>query len=127
MKTIESYIIEKLHLKSNGNLSHIDDPSDFIESFEREEDKITICWLIDTAIKDQKNRVDNGDINHLCYIIQAGLDKDGNKIYKWSSNERNETLRVGGFTPKFSRVVYVVTSQTILPEKYQKYVKKYKV
>jgi len=122
MKQINTYITEKLHLnKGNKDLVTMDDISDFIESFEDKVEQIRIIQLLNWAVLRQESNVEEGVTDRLCYVVKTTrVESNGNPVYKWDSNKYNEVHKVGDKTRHGSTVVYVVTSDTILPEKYKK-------
>ena len=122
MKLIDTYITEKLHLnKGNKDLVTMDDVSDFIESFEDKAEQIHIIQLLNWAVLRQESNVEEGITDHLCYVVKTTrVEQNGNPVYKWDSNKNGDIHNVGDKTRHGSTVVYVVTSDTILPEKYKK-------
>ena len=122
MKTIDDYIYEVLHLNSgNKDLVNMNDPSDFIESFEDKDEQIHIIQLLNFAVTRQESNVEEGITDRLCYVVKTTrVERNGTPVYKWDSNKYDDIHNVGDKTRHGSTVIYVVTSDTILPEKYKK-------
>lgn len=122
MKLINAYITEKLHLnKGNKDLVPMDDISGFIESFEDKAEQIHIIQLLDFAVTRQESNVEEGITDRLCYVVKTTrVERNGTPVYKWDSNKYDDIHKVGDKTRHDSTVIYVVTSDTILPEKYKK-------
>jgi len=126
MKSIDDYVYEVLHLKSNNkDLVPMDDPSDFIESFEEWTVKLHIISLLGMAIDCQESLVEDGITDRRCYIVKTKhKERDGSPVYKWYSNGKNEMLNVGDTNMHDSTVLYIVTKDTVMPEKYKEYLRK---
>ena len=129
MNSITQYISEKLHLNSNnkGLRPHNDDPTDFIESFADDEEKEWITKLISFCIGENLKH----DDDHICYVLErveayrgaAPVDR-----YCWSANMNNSHHDVGetiestsdiSVKIKHFKVLYIVTKNTTLPDKYK--------
>lgn len=131
MKYINEYIIEKLHLtKDNKNLvSKDNDAGDFIESFDNETAKNHIVKLMNYCIKAvNKNGYSNKTFkeNHKCYIVEnVNMDyKNPLDQYAWDENVGDDDYELGDIQESYGKtkwkVVFIVTRNTIIPEKYKK-------
>ena len=113
MKTIDSYIIEKLHLtKDNKNLVTKDiDVSDFIDSVEGDYQKRVVKLLANVIAHKKENP------GSTCFIVKSTLKRDGVELpqYKWAESKNGKTLNIGDKTPAGSIVVYEVTNKTKIP------------
>lgn len=127
MKEISSYIIEKLHLNnSNKDITNIDDPTDFIESFKSVKEKAKITSLISRGVHYVEREAKRGNENHICYVLKEISKFNSNDFeYKWSTNLMEEDLKVGDTDSAGNEILYVVTKNTIIPDKYEKYAEKY--
>ena len=130
MNSITQYISEKLHLnKANKDLVTMEDPSDFIESFDNETTKNHIIDLMRYCVKAvNKNGYGNKTFkeNHKCYIVEnvdMGYKNTLNQ-YAWDENIGDEDYEVGDIQESYGKtkwkVVFVVTRKTIIPEKYKR-------
>jgi len=131
VNTITQYISEKLHLnRNNKDLVTMEDPADFIESFDNATARKHIIDLLRYCIKavNQKgygNKTFNE--NHKCYIVEnvnMGYKNPLNQ-YAWDENIGDEDYEVDDIQGESYgntkwKVVFVVTRQTIIPEKYKK-------
>ena len=120
MNSLEQYISEKLHLNSDNkkNLVAVDDNVEmFLDNLENNEIRRYVVELFDVCfsyIRDHRNPKDK-----ICYIVKN--DKStGTRQYLWAQNIYSEPLKVGDDFYD-SKVVFVVTENTKIPEKYKKY------
>ena len=115
MKSIDDYIYEVLHLKSdNKDLDTKSDVTKFIDSVEGDYQK-RVVKLLDKAIKHIK---ENPTVT--CFIVKSILKRDGVELpeYKWAESKSGKTFNIGDKTPRGSEVVYVVTDKTEIPTWY---------
>ena len=127
MKLIDIYIAEKLHLnKGNKGLVTTDDPIVFIESFDTIELQAKITSLISMAIHYIEQAARRGHKNRICYIVKEFSGTHPTDFeYKWSMNIRDEALAVGDTDTAGNEILYVVTKDTVIPKKYEKFAEKY--
>lgn len=113
MKTIDSYIIEKLHLtKDNKNLVTKDiDVSDFIDSVEGDYQKRVVKLLANVITHKKENP------GSTCFIVKSILKRDGVEVpqYKWAESKSGKTFNIGDKTPAGSTIAYEVTDKTKIP------------
>jgi len=131
MKTIDSYIIEKLRLtKDNKNLVTKDiDAGDFIESFTDKEERHWITRLVGYCVKNVDRKIDD----HECYVVEyikdttkqvgshavAGTPFDK---FGWTDNPSHEHHEVGDvdeYGGTKYKIIFIVTKDTIIPDKYK--------
>ena len=105
MKSIDDYIYEVLHLKSdNKGLDTKSDVDKFIDSIE-EQFRERVVKLLNSAIQHI-----NGNPTCTAFIVKTEDHK-----YRWAVSKSGRTFNVGDVTEKGSTVVYIVTDTTEIP------------
>jgi len=134
MNSLEQYISEKLHLnKNNKELISVDDPTEFIESFKDQDEREWIVKLLSNCVKHVARTMKLKNLDDFeCYVYDYAEEKDKKyrfiDRYGWRENQDGEhhkagdILTVGTFNPYKIEILYVVTKDTIIPEKYKKYI-----
>jgi len=112
MKTIDTYITEKLHLTKDNDILCTSDMKKFIDGFD-DEDKIKIVHLIKKCLNELKTYDDWED--HWCYIIKPKKVTDYTLKYMWSSNPDNDHYNIGDETTLGSTILFIVKKGDEIP------------
>jgi len=122
MNSLEQYISEKLHLNSDNkkNLVVTDDNVElFLDNLENNEIRRHVVELFDfclSYIRDHQNPKDK-----ICYILKNKYG-EGTRQYLWAKNIYSPPLKIGdNFYDNGTKVIFVVTEDTKIPDKYKKY------
>ena len=123
MRNLNKYITEKLHLNSDNkkNLVVTDDNVElFLDNLENNEIRRHVVELFNfclSYIRDHRNPKDK-----VCYILRNNY-RVGTKQYLWAQNIYSTPLEIGDNFNDDDRtkVIFVVTENTKIPEKYKKY------
>ena len=110
MISIDTYILEKLHLRKGAN-----NMQTFIDGFD-DKDKREIVSLIKNCI-DELKRYDVSE-DHWCYIIKP---KNKNAIHKymWDSNRNNDHYNIGDDDGNDTTVLFIVKKGDEIPPIYK--------